>query len=112
MSLQNFDPKGIVGSVTSYRKHVGDVLVPAHGNSAKIGVPVAAKVLATKYLSSKHPRAVVEEIYEAGLSIESGVVIRLREPGQFNEYVSLMYEADQFNTLRKLRQSGDGIALT
>lgn len=112
MTLNNFDPHGIVGSVTSYRKHVGDILVPVHVNSPKVGVPVKAKLLATKYLDATRPRAVVQEIYAEGLAIEVGVVLWHRDRDKLNEYTVLMYEEDMYFTTKKLNQEGDGVLLT
>lgn len=113
MSLSNFDPQGIVGGITSYRKHVGNVLVPAHATKPRIGVPVKAKELATKYLSANRPMVVIGEIWEEGLAIEVGVVIKLREPNQLAEYTNLMFQEDTYRTALKLNQEGDGgIAIT
>jgi hypothetical protein len=105
----------LISKVINYRQHVGDILVPAHHTAPKVGVPVKAKELATKYLdaSSRERRARVQEIYEEGLAIETGVVIRLRDRGSFEEYMNFMYEEDQYHTTKKLKQEGDGgIALT
>lgn len=108
MSLSNFDPQGIVGSVTSYRKHVGNVLVPAHHTKPKIGVPMKAKELATKFLNASRRMVVVGEIYEEGLAIEAGVVIMLRDRSAFEEYTNLMFQEDTYRTAEKLRKEGDG----
>lgn len=104
----------LVSKVINYRKHVGDVLVPAHYSAPKVGVPVRAKELATEYLEgSRRPRAVIQQIYEEGLAIETAVVIRLRDKSKLADYTQMMYEEDQYHMTKKLKQEGDGeIALT
>lgn len=110
--VKDFDPQGIVGETISYNRYAGKVVVPAHFSKPKVLVPMRAKELATKYLASNRQMAVIGEIWESGLAIEVGIVIKLRDGGKLNDYINMMYQEEWYRTQEKVKDGDGGIALT
>lgn len=91
-------------------KHIYDVKVAiSHSNPTL--VPARAKIHAKEFVSSKHPRGVIQKIYEEGFPIETGAVIACNWKSRYKEYVLLSEEEDKYQMLKVLNDKGDGVIL-
>lgn len=92
-------------------KHVYDVKVAISHNNNTL-VPARSKIHAREFVNSKHPRIVVQKIFEEGFPIETGAVIKCLYPSRLAEYTELMREEDTYHMLKELNSKGDGLLLT
>lgn len=86
-------------------KHVYDVKVAISHNNTTL-VPARAKIHAREFVSSRHPRMVVQKIFEEGFPIETGAVIKCLYKEHLPKYIELMEEEDKFHMLKEINSKG------
>lgn len=91
-------------------QHAYDVKVAISAINATL-VPLRSKIHAREFVQSKHPRVVVQKIYEEGFPVETGAVISCLYKSRYDEYVHLMGEETRYQQHKELLSKGDGLIL-